>query len=216
MQERVREASPAEECALLGELDRGYDDAVRFAKRMGARRMEILNLDWTDVDFINNRATLKGKGSRNRVVPFPSDVRALLWSLKDNHRIKVFTYEAHFTRRMRNGATTVRGQRYPLTEAGLAKAFLRAREKAGVVDYRFHDNRHTAATRLLRETGNLRLVQKLLGHASIRTTVKYAHATLDDLAEAMEATVPGKSRRDGNGAKSHTESYTKTGSDTDN
>ena len=89
---------------------------------------------------------------------------------------------------------TVRGQRYPLTAAGLEEAFSTALKNAGVTNFRFHDPRHTAATQLLRATGNLRLVQKLLGHAKIETTMKYAHVTDDDLALAMEQT---KSHRDG-------------------
>lgn len=67
--------------------------------------------------------------------------------------------------------------------------------KAGVIDYRFHDNRHTAVTRLLRATGNLRLVQRLLGHSNIETTTKYAHVTDGDLAAGMLATAARNPRR---------------------
>lgn len=191
--EIVREASTGEEQALLEHLGRGYQDAVRFAMRLGARRMELLKLDWTDVDFFSNRVTLKGKRGRSRLVPLPSDMRELLWSLKDHHPVKVFTYVAEHTQKLRNGVTIVRGQRYPISEEGLRRVFEQARRKAGVANFRFHDTRHTAATRLLRSSGNLRLVSKLLGHAQIATTVKYAHATIDDLAEAMAAMVPQES-----------------------
>ncbi|MDG2571043.1 tyrosine-type recombinase/integrase, partial [Vibrio parahaemolyticus] len=61
-----------------------------------------------------------------------------------------------------------------------------AKEETGVTDFRFHDNRHTAATRLLRSSGNLKLVQKLLRHEDIATTTKYAHVTDEDLRLAME------------------------------
>jgi integrase len=54
------------------------------------------------------------------------------------------------------------------------------------VNYRFDDNRHTAATDLLRATGNLKTVQKLLRHANIATTAKYAHVLDDDVREGME------------------------------
>jgi integrase len=190
LQERVREASIAEEAALLAELGRGYDIAVRFAMLTGARRMEILNLEWTDVVWMAGafgQVTLKGKGSRQRIVPLTSETRELLWAEMAHHPVKVFTYIAGLTRDMKDGTRLVRGKRYPLTKFCLRKAFGAARRKAGLVDYRFHDNRHTAATRLLRDSGNLRLVQKLLGHSDPRTTVKYAHSTVDDLAEALEA-----------------------------
>lgn len=188
-QEIVREASFDEERALFNQLGRGYDVAVRFAMLTGARRMELLNLNWTDVDFFTSRFTLLGKGDRKRIVPMTSEVRQLLWAEKDHHPVKVFTYTAGLTRDMPDGSRLVRGKRYPLTRFGLRKAFGEAVRKSGITNYRFHDNRHTAATRLLRNSGNLRLVQKLLGHSDITTTVKYAHATIDDLAVAMEAMV---------------------------
>lgn len=62
----------------------------------------------------------------------------------------------------------------------------RAVSKAGVENFHVHDLRHTAATRLLRTTGNLVMSQKLLGHSQITTTTRYAHVTKDDLRQAME------------------------------
>ena len=62
----------------------------------------------------------------------------------------------------------------------------RLRKHSGVKGLRFHDLRHDFATKLLRETGNLRLVQKELGHASIKTTTRYAHVLDHEIAEAME------------------------------
>jgi integrase/recombinase XerD len=48
-----------------------------------------------------------------------------------------------------------------------------------------HTLRHTCATDLLRQTGNLRIVQRALGHSSITTTTIYAHIVDDELADAM-------------------------------
>ena len=42
------------------------------------------------------------------------------------------------------------------------------------MDFRFHDIRHDVGTKLLRATGNLKLVQKALGHANLKTTARYA------------------------------------------
>jgi len=64
---------------------------------------------------------------------------------------------------------------------------------AGVSDFRFHDFRHDFATKLLRETRNLKLVQKALNHADIKTTTKYAHVVDDDLVAGLDAMQ--KSRR---------------------
>jgi len=57
---------------------------------------------------------------------------------------------------------------------------------AGIVDFRFHDLRHTFATRMLRQTGNIKLVSRLLGHSSIETTARYAHVLVDDMRAALE------------------------------
>ncbi|HEY9057509.1 MAG TPA: tyrosine-type recombinase/integrase, partial [Aurantimonas sp.] len=56
------------------------------------------------------------------------------------------------------------------------------------------DTRHTAATRLVRASGNLKLAQRMLGHADLATTTKYAHVTQDDLRAAMEAAAPAATK----------------------
>lgn len=56
---------------------------------------------------------------------------------------------------------------------------------AGIEDFRFHDLRHTFATRLLRHTGNLKLVSRLLGHTQVETTMRYAHVMLDDMIDGI-------------------------------
>jgi len=65
-------------------------------------------------------------------------------------------------------------------------AWQRLRAKAGVKDFRFHDYRHDFGTKLLRETGNLKLVQKALNHRDIKSTLRYAHVLDEDVATAVE------------------------------
>jgi integrase len=60
------------------------------------------------------------------------------------------------------------------------------RKEAGVAGFRFHDFRHNLATKVLRETGNLKLVQRLLNHSDIATTTRYAHVLDDEVADALE------------------------------
>ena len=80
----------------------------------------------------------------------------------------------------------VRGQRYPLTINGAKSAWQRMRAKAGVKDFRFHDFRHDFGTKLLRDTGNLKLVQKALNHGDIKSTLRYAHVLDEEVAAAIE------------------------------
>jgi integrase len=83
----------------------------------------------------------------------------------------------------------VRGERYPITYSGLDTAWKRfGPRKAGIEDFRLHDLRHTAATRLLKGgKANMKVVQRLMRHEDIATTAKYAHAYDEDVLEAMEA-----------------------------
>ncbi|KKZ89015.1 phage integrase [Rhizobium phaseoli Ch24-10] len=183
-QERVREASLDEEDAIMEELGRGYEAAVRFAFLNGCRRMEIIGLEWPHVDFFSRRFTVTGKGGKSRTIPMSEETFQILWAQRNNHPVKVFTFIAWRTRK---SLKQVRGRRYPITEAGLKSAMRRAVPAAGVQNFRFHDTRHTAATRVLRKS-NLRVAQRLLGHADVATTAKYAHALDDDLRQALEAT----------------------------
>lgn len=191
--ERVREATPAEEAAILGELERGYDVAVKFAFLSGCRRMEIIGLIWSRVDFFSRSITVIGKGNKSRLIPMSKAMFDLLWAERDRHPDVVFTYEAKRTSKRYN---LVRGKRYPLTESGLKTAMRRAVPDAGVSNFRFHDTRHTAATRILR-VSNLRVAQKLLGHEDIKTTTKYAHAMVEDIRNGLDAMSPTESPTDG-------------------
>ena len=80
----------------------------------------------------------------------------------------------------------MRGKRHPLTINGVKTAWRRIRAKAGVRNFRFHDFRHDFGTKLLRDTGNLKLVQRALNHADIKSTLKYAHVLDEEIAAAVE------------------------------
>ena len=181
-QERVREASAGEEEALEASVRSDYAPALRFAMLTGCRRMEIVGLEWPRVDFFNREFTVLGKRNRKRVIPMTREVYALLWSLKDYHDTAVFT---HIVKRPRPGQT--KGDREPITKEGFKTEWRRTRGRSKVKDFRFHDTRHTAATRLVRATGNLKLAQHLLGHTELATTSRYSHVTKDDLRAGLEA-----------------------------
>jgi integrase len=61
------------------------------------------------------------------------------------------------------------------------------RKRAGLRDFRFHNFRHDVGTKLLRATGSVKLVQKALNHADIKSTLRYAHVLDDEVAEALES-----------------------------
>jgi site-specific recombinase XerD len=72
--------------------------------------------------------------------------------------------------------------RRPITGGGCNTYWRRHVRDAGIAEgFRRHDTRHTAGTRYVRATGNFKGAQKLLGHARIETTTRYAHVLLQDV-----------------------------------
>lgn len=193
--ERVRELRDHEEDTLTAAMRADYLPAIRFKAVSGLRLKEIVGLRWPDIDWTARTVTVTGKGGKVATIPLTNGMAAILAPLRGHHAEAVFTYVAVATRRQRGTLWRVRGRRYPITYQGLRTAWRRYGGKAaGLEDFRLHDLRHTAGTRLLRESGNLRLVQKLLRHEHISTTVKYAHADHDDLRRAMESAERSRAR----------------------
>lgn len=178
-QERVRELAD-KEAELIDEAIRDdYGPFFDFVRASGLRLAECLLL-WSEVNWSAGRIVKKGKRGRIVSAPITPRVRAILRPLVGQHPKHVFTYIARVNRKGR-----VKGQRYPLTYNGVKSIWKRIRANAGVADFRFHDFRHDLATKLLRETGNLKIVQKALNHADIKTTTRYAHVLDDEVAAAL-------------------------------
>jgi integrase len=190
--ERVRELSDDEADKLDAAMRDDYRPFFAFAQATGWRLAECF-LRWSEVNFGTGQITKLGKGGRRITVRITSTIRDILWSLQGDHPDFVFTY---LCQRREHGPSTATmlGERRPLTYAGVQTEWRRMRKRSGIVGFRFHDYRHDVATKLLRETGNLRLVQKALGHASIKTTTRYAHVLDSEVAEAMERVAKSRTK----------------------
>lgn len=182
--ERVRSATDVEEEKLLAAMPEDYRPLVAFALASGCRLAECVGLTWAAVDWGGRQIAVLGKGEKPATVPLTPELRDILWPLQGRHKTAVFCYRAAATVHRNREVVREEGRWYPITYEGMKTAWRRA--DRDVADFRFHDWRHTRATRLLRSSGNLKLVQKLLRHEDITTTAKYAHADDDDLREAME------------------------------
>lgn len=179
-QERVRELHEHEAEALDASVRDDYAPWFAFARLTGLRRNETL-IKWSNVNWFAKRITIIGKGDKQVTTPITPSIRAILEPLKGQHPEYVFTYVCERTRDDR-----VKGKRYPITPEGAKTQWRRLRSRAKVEDFRFHDIRHDVATKLLRDTGNLKLVQRALNHSDVKTTAKYAHVMDDEVATALE------------------------------
>lgn len=163
----VREYTQAEMDAWRSRLDPVPRLALDLMLTYGLRFGELFFLPG-DVDGAAARLTLRGrKGGDTLTVPLLVDHARLLAAMastrKANEPVFPFTYYSlHW--RLRSAAA----------QAGLGARAI-------------HGARHHAATTLLRASGNLKLTQRMLGHASIQSTMRYAHATEGDLRAALDA-----------------------------
>ena len=183
--ERVRELTAAEQTALFDALRTDMHPMAKFALMTGARKATICGLLWSDIDMATSRIRFRLKGGGTMFFPINAEMRAFLSGLPrantPEHRRFVFTYL--------NRKTSERC-RIVTNGGGLDEDWRAALIAAEIPDFRFHDLRHTFATRLLRQTGNLKLVSRLLGHTTVETTTRYAHVLDEDLHAAMGAFSP--------------------------
>jgi integrase len=152
----------------------------------------VRTLAWRQIDWqartISFRVKSKKPGGSLRYVPITNELAALLSVERGRHPVYVFTYALARNRYdPERKQIQVKGVRYPFSKHGWRKAWKRALEEAEIENFRFHDLRHTAGTRALRATGNLRTVQKMLGHKDIQTTLRYTASEIEDIRAAMEA-----------------------------
>ena len=178
---RVREMSLDEQYRFFNALDAEFHPFCMFALMTGARISSITNLRWEDVDFHNREMTFHLKGDDLMIFPINNELLALLSALPksnvEENRQYVFTrIDGHSM------------ERIPIVAGGgvFGTIFRKALKDAEIANFRFHDFRHTFATRMLRKTQNISLVSKLLGHKDISTTMRYAHVLTSDMADALE------------------------------
>jgi integrase len=146
---------------------------VILALNTGMRRGEILNLEWWQVDFNSDRLIVtKSKSGKPRHIPMNQIVRETLLELKETS----------------NGMLVFESKRnpgHPILDP--KKGFKAALKDAEIENFRFHDLRHTAGTRLAEAGVDAFTIKDILGHASIQTSAIYVHATDDGKRRALTA-----------------------------
>ncbi len=149
----------------------------------GARISEAVGLDVDDLDVASGVVLLRGKGGKERLVPIGSYARAAIeaYLLRGRTELNSKGTPALFL--------NARGGR--LSRQSAWTVIVRTAERAGVsAEVSPHTLRHSFATHLLEGGADVRVVQELLGHASVTTTQIYTLVTVDSLREVYAAAHP--------------------------
>lgn len=153
----------------------------------GLRVSELCGLDRDAVDLAGSSARVLGKGAKERVVPLGRRcVEALRVWLEERPRM---LHPRRGTQDPQALFLTTRGARiYPRSMQKLVQAH--GASGAGRADLHPHALRHTCATHMLDGGADLRSIQEILGHASLSTTQRYAHVSMEHLLRVYDAAHP--------------------------
>jgi len=189
--ERTRFLSDEERVRLLAACRASSNDClftiVVFALSTGARKSEILGLALADVNLQRSTAVFRDtKNGDTRATPLPRHLRGLLVEKmsKVNALYDSLPHEAP-TRWLFPRADG-------LQPIDIRTAWERAREEAGLVDFRFHDLRHSTASYLAMKGASLMEIAEVLGHRTLQMVRRYAHLSeshvkglVDNLSEDL-------------------------------
>lgn len=163
---RVRWLPPLDAVRLLSELPPHLRSMAVFALATGLRQSNVTRLRWDQVDLQRGMAWIHAKDSKNRKafpVPLNADAMAILRSQMGVNREWVFIYRGKPV-----GRTSTR-------------AWKLAKERAGIVDFRWHDLRHTWASWHAQNGTGLRELMDLGSWSTIQMVLRYAHLGGDHL-----------------------------------
>lgn len=152
----------------------------------GIRASELVGLDVQNVNVKKRYLSVFGKGSKERLVPFSVDCQKVLEEYISNYRPKLVALSLEPCSAL---FLNSKGER--LTTRGLEYILDKIEEKTGnFVGLHPHILRHSFATHLLENGADLRVIQELLGHASINATQVYTHVTEEAMKEAYTTYFP--------------------------
>ena len=144
--------------------------ALRLLALTGCRKSEILTLRWENVALEEGELRLPDSKTGARVVSLPPQAVALLAALP----------------REEGNPWVIRGRKPGVRLQNIDGVWRSVRARAGLDDVRLHDLRHSFASRALALGEGLPVIAKLLGHAHVQTTARYAHLARDTAHQAAE------------------------------
>jgi len=136
---------------------------VLMAITTGARKSELLNLTFNDIDFDRQTAYVQtSKNGQPRVLPLINEVTTELNNFSNQESILIFNSELKPDRPM-----------------CFNKQWKKALTQAEITDFRYHDLRHSCASLLAQSGASLLEIAEVLGHKQIQVTKRYAHLCID-------------------------------------
>lgn len=139
----------------------------------GLRKANVLNLRWSDVDFERALLTVgKSKNGERITQPVPAAVMEILRQHRQVGNGLIFESEIK-----------------PGVPNEYKKQWIKAREMAGITDFRWHDLRHDVASTLARDGRSLIEIAHALGHKSIQSTTRYAHLSTQHTARLLNESI---------------------------
>jgi integrase/recombinase XerD len=157
----------------------------------GARISEAVGLDVDDLDLADGTVLLRGKGSKERLVPVGSFAREAVSAYLVRGRPELATSTGSTRTSSNGGALFLNARGGRLSRQSAWSVLVKAADRAGVTaDVSPHTMRHSFATHLLDGGADVRVVQELLGHASVTTTQVYTLVTVDNLREVFATAHP--------------------------
>jgi len=162
---------PAECKKILSVASESMKGVILTALLTGMRKSEILNLQWTDVDFENSLIHIReAKSGKDRFVPMSKQL------IKHFRGIKVRSLMKRFVLINKEGNKI--GNNF-------SRDFALTAKKSGIARHiRFHDLRHTYATLFMINGGQLHTLKRILGHSTIKVTERYAHVADNYLSQS--------------------------------
>lgn len=188
---RLPKALPLEDVEAI--IEAAGEPGTALAKRdrallevlygTGARISEAVGLDIDDLDLEDSSVLLRGKGSKQRIVPLGSFARQAIEDYLVTARPQLVLASTPAVFLNSRGGRLSRQSAWTVLD--------RAATRAGIdADVSPHTFRHSFATHLLDGGADVRVVQELLGHASVTTTQIYTLVTIDKLRETYAVAHP--------------------------
>ena len=173
---------------------------IKLMLRTGLRLSEVINLRWSNLDLRTGKIkVVEGKGAKDRILWINDDTLEKVREWRQRQVDEIGDLEFIFTTSTGNqlDPTDIRKMVYRYAEkAGIQEEIEKhyKDEEGNKLDETYiekkvkpHTLRHTFATDLLKETNNLRIVQKALGHSDISTTQIYTHIVDEEMEEVLRS-----------------------------